>query len=92
MYLLENAEDFLCAEVIQSWYVSIDIPLHGVRLSGSGLPIGKAGDLSAHESVVNERADGLLVDLLVVCCLIEGKVEVEGGFLEVLGEVDLDSA
>lgn len=63
-----------------------------MRLSGSSLPIGKAGDLCAHESVVDERADGLLVDQLVVCCLIEGKVEVEGGFLEVLGEVNLDSA
>lgn len=63
-----------------------------MRLARSGLPVGKAGDLGAHESVVNERADGLLVDLLIVGCLIEGEVEVEGGFLEVLGEVDLDSA
>lgn len=63
-----------------------------MRLARAGLPVGEAGDLGAHEGVVDEGTDGLLVDLLVGGGLVEGEVEVEGGLLEVLGEVDLDSA
>lgn len=52
-YLFQEAEDFLCAEVIQPRNVLIDIPLHGMRLPRACLAIGETRDLGSHERILD---------------------------------------
>ena len=52
-YLFQEAEDFLCAEVVQPGNVLIDITLHGVRLSRASLSISETRDLGSHERILD---------------------------------------
>ena len=80
-YLLKQPEDFPSSEIIDAGYVFTHITLHGVGFSWACLPVGKTGDLGAFESILNEWAYCLLIDLFIVGMLVIGKIKVEGGFL-----------
>ena len=85
---LEEPENLFSPEVVHSRHSLRYITLHGVSLAGPGLPVSEAGYFGALECIFDEWPDRLLINLLVIASLVVGVIKVEGGFLEVLGEIE----
>ena len=78
------------AEIVQSRSLLRQISLHGVSLARACLPVGEARYFGPFKRALNQGVNGLTVNLLVMLLLIEGIVEFERRFLDVLGQVDLE--
>ena len=81
-------ENFTGAKVVEARDATLEITLHGMCLARSGLTIGETGYFGALECVLYEGPDAKSVNLFVGGGLIEGIVKVEGGFFQVLSEID----
>ena len=82
-------EDLLGTQVVYPGDPLGHIAPHRVGLAGSRLSVGKTGDLGPSKGVFDQRSDRLLINFLVGRPLVVRKIEIELGFLQVFGEIDL---
>lgn len=90
IYMVKVAEDLFGTQVVQAW--GLVVTSHGESFPRASLPICEAWHLGAHEGTVDKRLYARVVYLLVIRSLVERKIEVKSGFLNVFGEIDFLSA
>ena len=88
MYMIKVLEDLLCSQIVQTGDSALDISFHGESLSRAGLPICKTGYFCSQESAVDQRLDALSIYFFIVGILVKSVIEIKGGFLDVLGQIN----
>lgn len=82
-----DTEYIFGSEVVHAGASILQVSIHGIGFAAPSLSVSKACHLGSEEGALHYRLDALVVKLLVVDFLSEGRVELEHMLLGVFGEV-----